>query len=377
MPETEPSFDDETWMRRALELASRGAGCVEPNPMVGCVVVQNGRELASGWHERFGGPHAEVHALQQLPDEPLPDATVYVTLEPCSHHGKTPPCLDLLLSRKPRRVVVAMEDPFPQVAGRGIQGLRKAGIEVVVGVLGDGAKTLNAPYLKRLATGLPWVIAKWAMTLDGAIATETGDSKWITGERARNRAHEIRANVDAIIVGSETVVCDDPLLTPRPAAPKAFPRRLTRVVMDRRFRTPIDCQLVQTVALSPVWVVSTADSLRANVAKVEQLRKSGVILLEIPNESGTNVLEWLLRRLSQNEATNVMIEGGGMLLGAFFDEGFVDQVDCFIAPKILGATNARRPVSGHPRHWMNQTYGFKRITYEACGEDLHVRGFRS
>src|SRR5262249_11759950 len=215
---------DHDYMTRALELAARGRGAVEPNPLVGAVVVRDGTIVGEGWHEKFGQAHAEVNALNRA-GEKARGATLYVTLEPCCHFGKTPPCTEAVIRSGVRRVVVAMLDPFPQVAGQGASRLREAGIAVEVGVgeAGDfAARRLNAPYLKRLRTGRPWVHAKWAMTLDGKIATRTGQSKWITGEAARARVHELRGRMDAIIVGRGTLVADDPLLTARPVREQGF-----------------------------------------------------------------------------------------------------------------------------------------------------------
>src|SRR5215210_4216404 len=219
-------MSDADYMTRALELAGRGRGWVEPNPLVGAVVVRDAAVVGEGWHEKFGQAHAEVNALRQA-GELARGATLYVTLEPCCHFGKTPPCTEAVIGAGVRRVVSAMLDPFPQVAGQGASRLREAGIVVEVGVGDAAARQLNAPYLKRLRTGRPWVHAKWAMTLDGKIATRTGQSKWITGEAARARVHELRGRMDAIIVGKGTLLADDPLLTARPPGPRAA----TRVVL--------------------------------------------------------------------------------------------------------------------------------------------------
>ncbi len=214
-----PCANLEPWMRHALALAARGRGFVEPNPMVGAVVLDSaGKLVGEGWHQKFGGPHAEIHALEAA-GEKARGGTLVVTLEPCCHHGKTPPCTDAILKAGIRRVVAAMTDPFPKVAGGGLKLLRDAGLEVHIGLCEPEAKRLNEPYLKLLRTGRPWVHAKWAMTLDGKIATRTGDSKWISGEESRRRVHELRGKVDAIIVGRGTVIADDPLLTARPARP--------------------------------------------------------------------------------------------------------------------------------------------------------------
>src|SRR6478752_9858422 len=233
---------DADYMARALELAARGRGAVEPNPLVGAVVVRDGAVVGQGWHEQFGQAHAEVNALRQAGDRAR-GATLYVTLEPCCHFGKTPPCTEAVVRAGVRRVVAAMLDPFPQVAGQGASRLREAGVVVEVGVGEAAARRLNAPYLKSLRTGRPWVHAKWAMTLDGKIATRTGESKWITGEAARARAHELRGRMDAVIVGKGTLLADDPLLTARPPGP----RTATRVVLTASGKgLPISCRLLET-----------------------------------------------------------------------------------------------------------------------------------
>jgi len=367
---------DAHWMRSALRLAERGRGRVEPNPMVGCVLVRNDVEVASGFHASFGGPHAEVEALKDCDPELVSQSTLFVTLEPCSHHGKTPPCIDLLLRKKPQRVVIAMKDPFPEVAGRGIDALKLAGIPVQVGVLEQEAQWLNAPYLKRLRSGLPWVIAKWAMTLDGAIATSSGDSQWITGESTRAAAHDLRSRMDAILVGSETVLKDDPRLTARPSERQGGPNRVcTRVVLDRRFRIREDCQLVSTASESPVLVVAADDHLQQQSMKRRALEALGVTFLPISASELPMAPQATLRWLANQGATNVLVEGGGTLLGSFFDEKLVDQVECFIAPRILASKFGRRPVEGAERFWMNQTQDLKRTTVRVIGADINVSGY--
>ena len=244
--------DDLFWMRRALAEAERGRGAVEPNPLVGAVVVREGRPVGVGHHARFGGPHAEVVALEAA-GAAARGATLYVTLEPCCHHGKTPPCTEAVLAAGIRRVVAAMTDPFPKVAGGGFARLAAAGLEVESGLLETEARRLNAPYLKRLATGRPYVIAKWAMTLDGKTATASGDSRWISGPRSRALVHELRGRMDAILVGIGTALADDPQLTARPPGP----RRAARVVLDSAARLPPDSRLARTAREIPVWVAVT------------------------------------------------------------------------------------------------------------------------
>ena len=244
--------DDVFWMRRALAEAERGRGGVEPNPLVGAVVVHEGRAVGVGHHARFGGPHAEVVALEAA-GVAARGATLYVTLEPCCHQGKTPPCTEAVLAAGIRRVVAAMTDPFPKVAGGGFARLEAAGLEVESGLLDTEARRLNAPYLKRLATGRPYVTAKWAMTLDGKTATASGDSRWISGPRSRMLVHELRGRMDAILVGIGTALADDPQLTARPPGP----RRAARVVLDSAGTAPPDSRLARTAREIPVWVAVT------------------------------------------------------------------------------------------------------------------------
>src|SRR5687768_8468255 len=277
-----PSMSDPDYMARALELAARGRGAVEPNPLVGAVVVRDGHVVGEGWHQKFGQAHAEVNALNQA-GEAARGSVLYVTLEPCSHFGKTPPCTEAVIRAGVRRVVSAMLDPFPQVAGQGASRLREAGIVVEVGVGEAAARRLNAPYLKRLRTGRPWVVGKWAMTLDGKIATRTGSSKWITGDAARARVHELRGRMDAILVGKGTLLADDPLLTARPPGP----RTAARVVLTATGAgLPPSCRLLETVQAAPVLVVTTA----AGAAQLSGWRDRGAEVIGLPDVEVKSVL---------------------------------------------------------------------------------------
>ncbi len=369
---------DQHWMQVALELAKRGQGYVEPNPMVGCVVVRQGELIASGFHQRFGGPHAEVNALDGLVAQTVSESTIYVTLEPCAHYGKTPPCVELLLKKPPARVVIAMEDPFEQVAGLGIGKLKQAGIDVTVGVLGDQARELNAPYLKRLSSRLPWVIAKWAMTLDGAIATSTGDSKWISNELSRQQVHRLRSRVDAILVGSSTVLADDPMLTARLGAGESVARKAIRVVLDRRFRIGSSSQLVRTARQTPVWVVVDPRVLRSMPQKRSEFEESGVEFLELDVQSAVDVsqaeLTQVLCAIASRGGTNVLVEGGAGVLGSFFDAKLVDQVECYIAPRVIGGQDARRAVAGFGVESIARGCEFQSIRWDAIDGDLHFSG---
>lgn len=358
-------------MSLALQLATRGRGFVEPNPMVGCVVVEKDELLSSGYHHYFGGPHAEVDALSKCDPKRLADSTVYVTLEPCSHFGKTPPCVDLLLRLRPKRVVVAMQDPFSEVSGRGIQALRLQSIEVDVGVLGAQAQELNAPYLKRLAKGIPWVTAKWAMTLDGAIATRDQDSKWISNELSRGIVHQLRSGMDAVIVGIGTAIADDPLLTTRLPDGTRPARIATRVVVDRECRLSPTSMLVSSIAEGPVLV---ACSERAEPERVRNLRSSGCEVLMIPEPEVVSSLEFTLRELGSRRYTNVLLEGGGTLLGHAFDRELIDQVHCFVAAKLAGGAKAMRPLAGVGKSLMREATELDNTTIETLGDNVHIQG---
>ena len=380
-PASLSSRTDADWMRYALELAKQGQGYVEPNPMVGCVVVRGGECVGAGYHQRFGGPHAEVRAFESCGAELFEGSTVYVTLEPCSHFGKTPPCVELLLKHRPSRVVVAMSDPFEQVSGAGIRRLREAQIETVVGVLEDQARALNAPYLKRIRTGLPWVIAKWAMTLDGAMATVSGDSKWISGEESRRQVHRLRGRVDAILVGSDTVLADDPMLTARlePADGEVL-RRATRVVLDRRLRIPLSSGLARTAREVPVKVVTLVPQANdmQGLKKVDELTKLGVVVEGLDRSLGEDSKGFLtgaLASIAKQGGTNVLLEGGARVFGGFFEAGLVDQVECYVAPKVLGGLGRRTPVEGsQERKWISQAVGFASGEWESIGGDIHFSG---
>jgi diaminohydroxyphosphoribosylaminopyrimidine deaminase/5-amino-6-(5-phosphoribosylamino)uracil reductase len=329
---------DESWMRRALELAERGRGAVEPNPLVGAVVVHDGTLVGEGWHRKFGEAHAEIDGLTAA-GAGAAGATLYVTLEPCCHHGKTPPCTDAILRAGIRRVVAAMSDPFPQISGRGAELLHAAGVVVEVGLCAAEARRLNAPYLTLLATGTPYVHAKWAMTLDGKIATRTGDSKWVTDKAARRRVHELRGRMDAVVVGIGTVLTDDPLLTVRPPGP----RTPTRIVLDSRLRMPVQARLVQTAREAPTLVATAA---RIDPERAIALETAGVEVLHLPSSEGRPRMPLLLQELGRRRFTNVLVEGGGAVLGSFLDARAIDEFHVFVAPKLVGGAAALTPVGG-------------------------------
>lgn len=360
------SFDlDYTMMARALELGGQGQGRVEPNPMVGAVVVRKGKILGEGYHQAFGGPHAEVFALQQA-GELARGATLYVTLEPCCHHGKTPPCTDAIIKAGIREVVAAGSDPFHQVAGGGFSKLASAGIHVRTGVLRHEAEQLNAPYYKLVRTGLPYVLAKWAMTLDGKIATATGESKWISGEESRRMVHEQRGRVDGILVGIGTVLADDPLLTARPPGPRVA----TRIVLDTHLKTPMDSQLVKTAHQAPVLLVHASNDDH----RIAELSGAGCECLRIETASRTESIELLLKELGKRRMTNLLVEGGAAVMGSFFDAGAVDEVWTFIAPKWIGNSSARSPLLGIGVNSISPLNQLEDVTVEQVGQDALLRG---
>lgn len=370
------SEQDRRFMERALALAGRGRGSVEPNPMVGCVLVLDGRVVAEGYHHKFGGPHAEVDALRKA-GAAARGATAYVTLEPCCHVGKTGPCTAALLAAGVGRVVAAMGDPFPQVAGKGLQMLGQAGVQTAAGLCESEARRLNAAYLKRLATGLPWVILKWAQSLDGKMATRTGRSQWITGEGARREGHRIRGVVDAVVAGAGTVAADDPQLTCRAGKAKRVARR---VVVDGRLSMGLDRQLVRTAREVPVAIVCTGTAMEQQKEKAAALRQAGCEVVALPEVSPGRVdLRALLEWFGSWKATNVMVEGGGHLLGQFLDQGLADEVAVFVAPMLIGGVRAADGASA-VTPWpggVEELAGAARlrdVRVRQVGEDLYVRG---
>lgn len=332
--------EDIEYMRRAIELAERGVGFTNPNPMVGAVIVKGGKVIGEGWHERCGEWHAERNAFRNC-TVPAEGATMYVTLEPCCHYGKTPPCTEAIIEHGIARVVVGMEDPNPLVAGKGIALLREAGIEVVCGVEEEALREQNRVFLKYISTKLPWVAMKTAMTLDGKIATRTGDSKWITGAEARAYVHELRHRFMAVLVGIGTAVADDPLLNCRIEGRGV--RQPIRVVVDSNARLSLDSQLVKTAGEYRTIVAHTCF---APEERVKALREIGVEMLLCKEKEGLVDVRNLLELLGQSGIDSILLEGGGSLNYTFLSEGLADELYAFIAPKIVGGMNAKTPVEG-------------------------------
>ena len=364
---TPDEMADYALMGRALDLARHGIGTTHPNPMVGCVIVdQGGNVVGEGYHPEAGQPHAEVFALRQA-GERARGATAYVTLEPCDHHGRTPPCSQALIDAGLGRVVVAMVDPNPLVAGKGIERLRDAGIDVSVGVLESEAQDLNRAFSHWIVQRRPFVTLKAAMSLDGQEAAASGESKWITGEPARQRSHGIRGFVDAVVVGIGTVLADDPELTDRRPGRVRQP---VRVVLDRNLRIPGDSRLLASLDQAPVWVVYDPDD--APPERAEALERLGARPFPWPAtpEEGLT-LKRLMAALGEEGLIHLMVEGGPTLHSAFFAEGLVDEVALFIAPILLGQ-GGDGLMNRHPVWQMSDRIELDTTTVERLGRDLLV-----
>lgn len=333
--------------------------------MVGCVIAQGAEIIGEGFHKRFGGPHAEVEALRIAGDRAA-GATLYVTLEPCCHQGKTPPCTKAVLAAGVRRVVVAQPDPFPQVQGGGIAELQAAGVTVDVGLLEAEARRLNAPYLKLVVLERPWIIAKWAMTLDGKIATCSGESRWISGPQSRQIVHAIRGRVDAIVVGRETAAQDDPLLTARPPGP----RTALRVVLDTHASLSSESQLVRTARETPVLVAVGSTASDADRAR---LADAGCDVFLCQGKTHAARLDALLAELGRRKLTNVLVEGGGRLLGGLLDARQIDEVHVFIAPKLFGGATARSPIAGVGIAAITDALRLESPEMRQVGDDIYIQ----
>ena len=363
---TEQAILDAHYMARALELARKGHYSTHPNPRVGCVIVRDGQVVGEGWHVRTGEPHAEVHALRAA-GEQARGATAYVTLEPCSHHGRTPPCADGLVTAGVARVVAAMQDPNPEVAGRGLQRLEQAGIATTCGVLEGEARQLNLGFLKRMEHGLPFVRVKLAMSLDGRTAMASGESQWITGPAARSAVQRLRAQASVVLTGADTVLADDARLTVRAdelgldaeQSALAMSRPPLRVLIDGRLRVPLD---------APFFKAGPA--LVATCVAVEEQYANGPECLIVPGEEGQVDLRKLLLELAARGVNEVLVEAGPRLAGAFAQQGLVDEYQIFVAGKFLGST--ARPLLDWPLTQMNDAPALKITDIRAVGDDWRV-----
>lgn len=358
---------DATFMRRCLELAARGAGSVSPNPMVGSVVVHDGRIIGEGWHERYGGPHAEVNAIASVRDEELlGSATIYVNLEPCAHFGKTPPCCDLIIERRIPRVVVGCADPHEKVAGKGIARMREAGIEVVVGVLEAESERLNEAFMTSHRKGRPFVFLKMAQTLDGRIATSLGASKWITGPEARREVHRLRSVSDAVMTSSTTILADDAELTVRHCAG----RQPLRVVLDRQLQVPADAKVFDGASKTLLF----ASRQKADTSRVALLEHRGVeVVMVRENPGGLDLME-VFAVLHARRVQSVMVEAGSRLAAALVRERLVDKLGVFVAPKLFGGDGL--PVFGPLDVGMpEQAVGLEFSAFRMVGGDLLVEAY--
>lgn len=358
---------DEAFMDRAIELAQRGEGFTSPNPMVGAVIVREGKIVGEGFHRRAGEQHAEIIALQQA-GEASRGSTLYVNLEPCAHYGRTPPCAEAIINSGVAKVVAAMVDPNPLVSGRGIARLQEAGIEVVTGVREEKARKLNEVFIKFITTGLPFTVLKIAMTLDGKIASRTGDSRWITGKQSRELVHRWRHKYDAVMVGINTVLTDNPRLNVRlPGNTWKNPRP---VVVDSRLRFPSDCNLARS---QPPAIIATVRGQDAN--KIKLLRELGLTVMEVAEDGGRVDVAELFALLGKEGITSVLVEGGGELAASLLEAGLVDKLHVFIAPKIIGGRSAPTPVGGRGIALMQDAIQIDNTEITALDGDILITGY--
>ena len=363
---------DEKFMQSALKLAERGIGSVEPNPAVGCIITQSDQIIGKGYHKQFGGPHAEINAIddcQALGVKPE-GGTMYVTLEPCCHQGKTGPCTDAIIKAGIQRVVVAAGDPSAHAGGKGIEQLRQAGIEVEVGLCEEQARRLNAPFFKFATTGQCWVVLKWAQSIDGKLAwaDQSPEKRWITNDLSRSDAHRLRRRVGAVLVGVNTVRADDPLLTPRPSKGK----KPLRVVLDESLQIPLKCRLLRTTKTSPVLVYAREDSAKDNPKKVARIAKKGAELLTGSDGGDGSSLPSLLAELAKRGIAQVLVEGGPTVLAAFLHQGLADEVCVYVSPKVLGAGGAAS--IGESMAALTLPVHLEHVVVKALGEDVRISG---
>jgi len=364
---------DEKFMWKALKLARKGIGSVEPNPAVGAVIVKANQIIGIGWHKKFGGPHAEINALEDcktLGVNPR-GAVMYVTLEPCSHQGKTGPCTQAIIEAGLAKVIVATIDPSEHAKGKGIEQLRNAGIEVQTGICETEARLLNAPFIKFAATGKCWVTLKWAQSIDGKVTTaepQPSGSGWISGEQSRKDVHKLRRRAGGILVGVNTVIADDPLLTARPSKGK----KLTRIVLDNHLRLPPDCKLIKTAKKSPVLIYTSESAVKVNTEIAEKITKKGAEVLAYPDMEGRSNLHSLLDELSKRGIGHLLVEGGPRVMTSFLKEQLADEIVVYIAPKILGAQGSVE-ITG-PMAELTQAVGLHYVDIERFGDDVRLRG---
>lgn len=365
---------EEKYMRRAIELAKKGSGHVNPNPLVGAVIVRDGEIIGEGYHECYGQLHAERNAIANAKKRgnSLEGSTIYVTLEPCCHYGKTPPCTEAIIEEKIARVVVGSDDPNPLVSGKGFQMLREKGIEVIPHFLKEECDAMNHVFFHYIRTGTPYVAMKYAMTMDGKIACYTGDSKWVTGEKSRAHVQTLRNHYKGIMAGIGTVLADDPMLNCRIEGR----RDPIRIIADSHLRIPMDSQLVRTAGQQPLIVACLPD---ADEEKAAQLQEKGVEVLRIPGVTTADITEEqkevislpvLMKELGARKIDGILLEGGGQLNESALQAGIVDRIYCYIAPKIFGGAQAKTPVEGQGLTRAADAWQFNRIGMQEFGQDI-------
>lgn len=357
-------------MRMALRQARKGLGRTSPNPAVGAVVVREGKIIASGFHKRAGADHAEVDALNKIGGEGREGDILYVTLEPCNHHGRTPPCTEAILKSGIKRVVVGMEDPNPNVSGGGSESLREKGVEVSTGVLESACQHLNEFFIKNISTGRPFVVAKSALTLDGWTATSTGDSRWITNEKSRQFVHRLRDRVDGVMVGVGTVMADDPSLTTRLNHRNG--RDPVRIILDTHLRTPDDAKVLSDDSNAMTLIVVGAG---VSLKRRERVEKENIRILVCPIKEGRIDLVALMEILQKYSITSILVEGGATLIGSMIRERLIDKFYVFHGPKILGGHDGIPMASGPGPKKMDQCLNLKNIRTRRFGNDIMIRGY--
>ena len=361
----------EEYMRRALELARKGEGHTSPNPMVGCVVVKDGRIISEGYHEKYGEFHAERNALTRCTEDTA-GADLYVTLEPCCHQGKTPPCTEAIIEQKIRKVVIGSRDPNPKVAGKGVQILRDHGIYVETGILDAECRKLNEVFYHYIATKTPFVVMKYAMTLDGKIACATGDSKWVTGEIARTQVHRMRGRYRGIMVGIGTVLADDPMLNCRVEG-GVDP---VRIICDSNLHIPTESQIVKTASDIETIVACSQEALESErkQEKIRRLKEAGIQIIGTEGAHGVNLVE-LMKKLGGQNIDSILLEGGGTLNASALEDGIVNKVYAYIAGKLIGGMDARSPVEGMGIDRMADAITLQNVEIEKLGDDFCIVGY--
>ncbi len=359
---------DIRYMKQAFELAAKGTGFVNPNPLVGAVIVKDGEIISEAYHEKFGGHHAEINAINNA-KKPVDGATIYLNLEPCSHFGKTPPCSLALIENKIGKVVIAMTDPNPLVSGKGIKMLKDHGIEVTVGILEDEAKKLNEVFIKFITTGLPFAVLKTAMSLDGKIASSTGNSRWISNETSRKFVHHLRNKYSAIMVGVETVINDDPLLTCRILGQSTG--NPVRIITDTKLRIPLNSKVINSENARTI-IVTGPD---ADVRKINKLKNKGVEFVSTHLKNNRVDLNELMKKLGKLNIDSVLIEGGGTLNFSAIYEGIVDKIYSFIAPKFIGGKEAKTPIEGKGVEKVADAFEIENISLQNFDNDIMITGY--